>query len=59
MCHKLFDNAWRLVIKVVPKGMRHCLENYLDENKVVSVSDGQNYIVVGEGERKNSYCFIF
>ena len=40
------------MIKVVPKGMRSCLEHYLDEDKVVSGNDGQNYIVVGEGEKK-------
>ena len=40
------------MIKVVPKERRSCLEHYLDEYKVVSVIDGQNYMVVGEGEKK-------
>ena len=32
--------------------MRHCLDDYLDEYKVVSVIDGQNYIAVGEDEKR-------
>ena len=35
------------------------MEHYLDENKVVSVIDGQTSIAVGEGEKKNSESFIF
>ena len=40
------------MIKVVPKERRSCLEHYLDEYKVVSGNEGQNYMVVGEGEKK-------
>ena len=40
------------MIKVVPKERRSCLEHYLDEYKVVSGNDGQNYVGVGEGEKK-------
>ena len=32
--------------------MKHCLEHCLDENKVVSGNEGQNYMTVGEGEKK-------
>ena len=46
------------MIKILAKGMRYCLEHYLDENKVVSVIDGQTSIAVGEGEKKNSESFI-
>ena len=55
MCHKQSDYAQRYVIKVAPKGMRHCLEHYLEE----SVSDGQNYIAVGDGEETKQEEFHF